>query len=114
MAAVSAAEKAGLHVERVDLASFALLRAASRLDEHVEAIVDIGARSTTVVVHTDDRPCDDPLYHLLVNRRAAESIPIDGLWLRLVDLPVALAALQPHPTMVTPCTDSERLIRPGA
>jgi type IV pilus assembly protein PilM len=54
--AVNATEKAGLHVERVDLASFALLRAASRLDEQVEAIVDIGARSTSVVVHRDGVP----------------------------------------------------------
>jgi type IV pilus assembly protein PilM len=56
MTAVQAAERAGLHVERVDLASFALLRAASRLDENAEALVDIGARSTTVVVHTDGVP----------------------------------------------------------
>ena len=32
LAAVQAVEKAGLHVEGVDLASFAVLRAASRLD----------------------------------------------------------------------------------
>jgi type IV pilus assembly protein PilM len=43
---VDAAEKAGLHVDAVDLASFALLRAASRLDAQVEAIVDIGAQCT--------------------------------------------------------------------
>ncbi|GAA3440878.1 type IV pilus assembly protein PilM [Planomonospora venezuelensis] len=55
-AAVHAVEQAGLHVERVDLASFALLRAAARLDEQVEAIVDIGARTTIVVVHTDGVP----------------------------------------------------------
>ena len=42
LTAVEAAQKAGLHVEAVDLASFALLRAASRLDAQVEAIVDIG------------------------------------------------------------------------
>jgi type IV pilus assembly protein PilM len=56
LTAVHATERAGLHVERVDLASFALVRAASRLDEQVEAIVDIGARSTSVVVHTDGVP----------------------------------------------------------
>ena len=56
LTAVQATERAGLHVERVDLASFALLRAASRLDDLVEAIVDIGARATTVVVHTDGVP----------------------------------------------------------
>jgi len=56
LTAVHATERAGLHVERVDLASFALVRAASRLDEQAEAIVDIGARSTSVVVHTDGVP----------------------------------------------------------
>lgn len=45
----------------------------------------------TAVVHPDDRPLDDPLYHLLVDRRAVESVPVDGLWVRLVDLPAALA-----------------------
>ena len=45
-----------LHVVRVDLASFALLRAASRLDEQVEAIVDIGAQATSVIVHADGEP----------------------------------------------------------
>lgn len=54
--AVHATERARLHVARVDLASFALLRAASRLDANVEAIVDIGARATTVVVHADGEP----------------------------------------------------------
>ncbi|BCY05887.1 type IV pilus assembly protein PilM [Actinoplanes sp. L3-i22] len=53
---VHAVEKAGLHVTGVDLASFALLRAASRLDTQVEAIVDIGADITSVVVHADGEP----------------------------------------------------------
>lgn len=56
LAAVEAAEKAGLHVDAVDLASFALLRAASRLDAQVEAIVDVGAEVTSVVVHADGEP----------------------------------------------------------
>ena len=56
MAAVQAVEKAGLHVVGVDLASFALLRAASRLDAQVEAIVDIGAEVTSVIVHADGEP----------------------------------------------------------
>jgi len=56
MNAVDAAEKAGLHVDSVDLSSFALLRAASRLDAQVEAIVDIGAEVTSVVVHADGEP----------------------------------------------------------
>ena len=56
MALIQAVEKAGLHVVDVDLASFALLRAASRLDAQVEAIVDIGAEVTSVVVHADGEP----------------------------------------------------------
>ena len=56
MTTVQAVEKAGLHVDGVDLASFALLRAASRLDAQVEAIVDIGAEVTSVVVHADGQP----------------------------------------------------------
>jgi type IV pilus assembly protein PilM len=56
MELVQAVEKAGLHVVNVDLASFALLRAASRLDTQVEAIVDIGAEVTSVVVHADGEP----------------------------------------------------------
>ncbi|WP_068928158.1 type IV pilus assembly protein PilM [Planobispora rosea] len=54
--AVHAAEQAGLHVARVDLASFALMRAVSCLDAKVEAIVDIGASATSVIVHTDGVP----------------------------------------------------------
>ena len=53
---IQAIEKAGLHVDNVDLASFAMLRAASRLDAQVEAIVDIGAAVTSVVVHADGEP----------------------------------------------------------
>ncbi|MGI5181459.1 type IV pilus assembly protein PilM [Dactylosporangium sp. CA-152071] len=56
LAAIRAVEAAKLHVARVDLASFALLRAASRLDEQVEALVDIGAHATSVVVHHDGEP----------------------------------------------------------
>jgi type IV pilus assembly protein PilM len=56
MSVVEAVEKAGLHVDSVDLASFALLRAASRLDAQVEAIVDMGAEVTSVVVHADGEP----------------------------------------------------------
>jgi type IV pilus assembly protein PilM len=56
MTLVQAVEKAGLHVVNVDLASFALLRAASRLDAQVEAIVDIGAEVSSVVVHVGGEP----------------------------------------------------------
>ena len=54
--AVRAIEAAGLTVARVDLGSFALLRAASYLDQQVEAIVDIGAHATSVIVHNDGAP----------------------------------------------------------
>lgn len=53
---VQAVEKAGLNVVGVDLASFAVLRAASRLDSQIEAIVDIGAEVTSLVVHADGQP----------------------------------------------------------
>jgi type IV pilus assembly protein PilM len=56
LTAVQAAEKAGLHVVGVDLASFALLRSASRLDAQVEAVVDVGSEVTSVVVHADGEP----------------------------------------------------------
>jgi type IV pilus assembly protein PilM len=56
LTAVDAAEKAGLHVNSVDLASFAMLRAASRLDAQVEAIVDVGSDVTSVIVHLDGEP----------------------------------------------------------
>jgi type IV pilus assembly protein PilM len=56
LVAVEAAEKAGLHVAGVDLAAFALLRAASRLDAQVEAIIEIGAQVTSMVVHADGEP----------------------------------------------------------
>jgi type IV pilus assembly protein PilM len=54
--AVAAIERAGLRVARVDLASFALLRALSYLDGTIEALVDIGAQATTVVIHSDGEP----------------------------------------------------------
>ncbi len=38
------------------------------------------------------RPADDALLHLLVDSRAAAPTLHDGLWLRIVDLPAALAA----------------------
>ena len=66
--AIEAVERAGLHVAMVDLASFALLRAASRLDKRVEALVDIGAQITSVIVHDDG----DPLIVRTVPRGSAE------------------------------------------
>lgn len=52
-------------------------------------LVDLDLTST---VETDDRPLDDPLIHLLHDYRAARPRLVDGLWVRLVDLPAALAA----------------------
>ncbi|UER54775.1 GNAT family N-acetyltransferase [Kineosporiaceae bacterium SCSIO 59966] len=43
-------------------------------------------------VRTDMRPVDDPLVHLLHDVRATTPRVTDGLWVRLVDLPTALAA----------------------
>ncbi len=56
LTAVRACERAGLRVTGVDLASFAVLRATSRLDAQVEAIVDIGAHATSLIVHHDGEP----------------------------------------------------------
>jgi|ERR1022692_704996 predicted acetyltransferase len=36
------------------------------------------------------RPVDDPLLHMLANRREARPQLSDGLWIRLIDLPAAL------------------------
>ncbi|GAA0796603.1 type IV pilus assembly protein PilM [Spirilliplanes yamanashiensis] len=56
LTAVEAVEQAGLRVEQVDLASFALLRSAAHLDTQVEAIIDLGAQVTSMVVHADGEP----------------------------------------------------------
>ena len=53
---VRAVERAGLHVVRVDLSAFAALRSIG--DEHLtaEAVVDLGAHLTTIVVHDHGVP----------------------------------------------------------
>jgi type IV pilus assembly protein PilM len=53
---VRAVERAGLHVAQVDLACFAALRAAACLQGDTEAVVDIGANGTTIIIHTDGTP----------------------------------------------------------
>lgn len=53
---VRAVERAGLHVAQVDLACFATLRAAACLAGDTEAVVDIGANGTTIIIHTDGIP----------------------------------------------------------
>jgi predicted acetyltransferase len=45
----------------------------------------------TVRLEAFDRPAEDPVRHLLADTRAARENVYDGLWLRLVDLGVALA-----------------------
>jgi len=51
LSAVAAVERAGLKVSRVDLASFAVLRSSAGDGLDVEAVIDLGAHLTTVVVH---------------------------------------------------------------
>jgi len=43
-------------------------------------------------VDVSDRPLDDPLLSMLVDPRSAKPVVVDGIWIRLVDLPAALAA----------------------
>jgi type IV pilus assembly protein PilM len=54
--AVAAVERAGLRVGRVDLSSFALLRSIAEEQLSVEAVVDLGAHLTTIVVHAHGVP----------------------------------------------------------
>lgn len=53
---VRAVENAGLHVASVDLACFAALRASAHLARDTEALLDIGANGTNIIVHTDSTP----------------------------------------------------------
>jgi type IV pilus assembly protein PilM len=53
---VRAVENAGLHVEHVDLSCFAALRASAHLAHDTEAVLDIGANGTNIVIHTDGTP----------------------------------------------------------
>jgi predicted acetyltransferase len=52
-------------------------------------MLDLDLMST---VEPGDRPLDDPLLSMLVDPRSAKPVVVDGIWVRLVDLPVALAA----------------------
>jgi type IV pilus assembly protein PilM len=56
LSAVSAVERAGLKVARVDLSSFAVLRSSADEGLDVEAVIDLGAHLTTVVVHQGGVP----------------------------------------------------------
>ena len=53
---VRAVEQAGLRVARVDLAAFAALRAVADQNLPVEAVVDLGAHLTNVVIHNGGVP----------------------------------------------------------
>jgi len=53
---VRAVERAGLFVSRVDLACFAALRSAARVSQDTEAVIDIGANGTNIIIHTDGVP----------------------------------------------------------
>jgi type IV pilus assembly protein PilM len=53
---VRAVERAGLHVSRVDLACFAALRSSAHLSQDTEAVIDIGANGTNIIIHTDGVP----------------------------------------------------------
>jgi type IV pilus assembly protein PilM len=53
---VRSVENAGLHVTHVDLACFAALRASAHLANDTEALLDIGANGTHIIVHTDGIP----------------------------------------------------------
>ena len=51
LAAVRAVEAAGLRIARVDLASFAALRSSASAELEAEAVIDIGAQVTNIVIH---------------------------------------------------------------
>jgi predicted acetyltransferase len=52
-------------------------------------LLDLDLMST---VELGDRPLDDPLLSMLADPRSAKPVVVDGIWVRLVDLPTALAA----------------------
>ena len=56
LAAVSAVERAGLKVARVDLSSFGSLRSIADEQLAIEAIIDLGAHLTTIVIHDHGIP----------------------------------------------------------
>lgn len=56
IAAVNAVERAGLNVARVDLSTFAALRAIAEEHLSVEAVVDMGAHVTNIIVHNQGIP----------------------------------------------------------
>jgi predicted acetyltransferase len=51
-------------------------------------LLDLDLMST---VEVGDRPLDDPLLSMLTDPRSAKPVVVDGIWVRLVDLPRALS-----------------------
>ena len=56
LAAVDAVERAGLTVARVDLSSFGALRAIADGQLSVQAVIDVGAHLTSIVIHNRGVP----------------------------------------------------------
>jgi len=56
LAAVEAVERAGLRVARVDLSSFGALRSIADEDHLVQAVIDVGAQLTSIVIHDHGVP----------------------------------------------------------
>lgn len=56
LSAVTAVERAGLKVARVDLSSFGSLRSLAEAQPSDEAIIDLGAHLTTIVIHQQGVP----------------------------------------------------------
>ncbi len=56
LTAVNAVEQAGLRVARVDLSSLGALRSIGSEDLAVEAVIDLGAHLTTIVIHDHGVP----------------------------------------------------------
>ena len=56
LTAVRAVERAGLKVARVDLSAFAMLRSIADENLAVEAVIDLGADLTTIVIHNRGVP----------------------------------------------------------
>ncbi len=52
---------------------------------------DLLARDLVTEVRTRMRPADDPVQHLLADPRRTRTRVSDGLWVRIIDLPEALA-----------------------
>jgi type IV pilus assembly protein PilM len=56
VAAVTAVERAGLKVARVDLSSFAVMRSMTDPERSVEAVIDMGFHMTNIVIHNAGVP----------------------------------------------------------